>query len=203
MFDQQKLAAALTKAVGKAVAASKLSISDIHIGNDGRFDITYDDKQYVCDLAGAGRCDDKASLVKSGKEPGIASPNGKLEAFIRDWNLWVRDTATGKETQLTSDGGKDFGYATDNAGWLHSDRPVLNWSPDSTAIATYQQDQRQVGDMDLVSTRLGHPGLEQWKYPVPGRCARIHDRAGDHRRRHAPGGAARAPAAAAALEPVR
>ena len=31
--------------------------------------------------------------------------------------LWVRDVATGKETQLTTDGVKDFGYATDNAGW--------------------------------------------------------------------------------------
>jgi dipeptidyl aminopeptidase/acylaminoacyl peptidase len=168
LFDQQKLAAALTKAVGKSVAATRLSISAIHIETDGRFDITYDDKQYVCDLTGAGRCDDKAKLVKTGKEPGIASPNGKLEAFIRDWNLWIRDQATGQETQLTSDGSKDFGYATDNAGWLHSDRPVLNWSPDSTAIATYQQDQRNVADMDLVGTRVGHPKLEQWKYPVPG-----------------------------------
>ncbi|MGA8094233.1 MAG: DPP IV N-terminal domain-containing protein [Steroidobacteraceae bacterium] len=168
VFDQQKLAAALAKAAGKPVAATKLSISAIVIKGTGRYEITYDDKQYVCDLAGAGRCDDKASLVKTGKEPGRVSPNGKLEAFIRDWNLWVRDTTTGKETQLTSDGSKDFGYATDNAGWLHSDRPVLNWSPDSTKIATYQQDQRHVGDMDLVSTRVGHPWLEQWKYPVPG-----------------------------------
>jgi dipeptidyl aminopeptidase/acylaminoacyl peptidase len=168
LFDQQKLAAALTKAVGKSVAATKLSISAIHIDTGGRFDITYVDRQFVCDLTGAGRCDDKAKLVKTGKEPGLASPNGKLEAFIRDWNLWIRDKATGQETQLTSDGSKDFGYATDNAGWLHSDRPVLNWSPDSTAIATYQQDQRNVGDMDLVGTRVGHPKLEQWKYPVPG-----------------------------------
>jgi dipeptidyl aminopeptidase/acylaminoacyl peptidase len=80
----------------------------------------------------------------------------------------VRDRATGEETQLTVDGERDFGYATDNAGWRQSDRPVLNWSPDSTEIATYRQDQRKVGDMDLVSTRIGHPGLKQWKYPLPG-----------------------------------
>src|SRR5437879_6415580 len=29
------------------------------------------------------------------------SPDGKSAAFIRDWNLWVRDIASGKETQLT------------------------------------------------------------------------------------------------------
>jgi len=168
VFDQDELAAALSKVTGKPVAADKLSISAIRIESGGRYEITRDDKQYVCNLTGEAHCDDKAGLVKTGKEPGIVSPDGKLEAFIRDWNLWVRDTATGKETQLTTDGSKDFGYATDNAGWLHSDRPVLNWSPDSTEIATYQQDQRHVGDMDLVGARLGHPVLEQWKYPVPG-----------------------------------
>src|SRR4051812_27456966 len=96
------------------------------------------------------------------------SPDGKRTAFVRDWNLWVRDIATGKETQLTKDGVKDFGYATDNAGWTHSDRPILVWSPDSKKIATYQQDQRNVGEMYLVDTRVGHPKLEAWKYPLPG-----------------------------------
>ncbi len=88
--------------------------------------------------------------------------------FIRDYNLWVRDVATGNETQLTTDGVKDFGYATDNAGWTHSDRPIVLWSPDSKKIATYQQDQRGVGEMYLVHTQVGHPTLEEWKYPLPG-----------------------------------
>ncbi|HEX5461734.1 MAG TPA: DPP IV N-terminal domain-containing protein [Steroidobacteraceae bacterium] len=167
-FDQQKLAAALAKARGKPVDATKLAISDFHIGSDGRYDITLDDTHYLCDLAGVGRCEDRASVVKTGKEPGIVSPDKKLEAFIRDWNLWIRDVGTGRETQLTFDGVKDYGYATDNAGWKKSDRPVLNWSPDSTQIATYRQDQRDLGEMDLVSTRVGHPVLEHWKYPLPG-----------------------------------
>ncbi len=96
------------------------------------------------------------------------SPDGKSVAFVRDWNLWVRDVATGRETPLTTDGVKDFGYATDNAGWTRSDRPILVWSPDSTKIATFQQDQRQVGEMYLVDTKVGHPNLQAWKYPLPG-----------------------------------
>jgi len=63
---------------------------------------------------------------------------------------------------------KDFGYATDNAGWTKSDRPILLWSPDSKKIATFQLDQRKVGEMYLVDTRVGHPHLEAWKYPLPG-----------------------------------
>src|SRR5487761_705444 len=105
------------------------------------------------------------ALAKAIGEPVAAS---KLAAFIRGWNLWVRDLATGRETQLTFDGTKDFGYATDNAGWRQSERPVLNWSADSAAIATYQQDQRNVGEMDLVRPELGHPRLKSWKYPLPG-----------------------------------
>ena len=35
------------------------------------------------------------------------SPDGKKAVYIRDWNLWVRDLATGADKQLTSDGVKD------------------------------------------------------------------------------------------------
>lgn len=103
-----------------------------------------------------------------GAAGGIPSPDGKKVAFIKDWNLWLRDVTTDRETQLTTDGVKDFGYATDNAGWTHSDRAILLWSPDSKKIATFQQDQRHVNDMYLVSTTVGAPRLEAWKYPLPG-----------------------------------
>ena len=96
------------------------------------------------------------------------SPDGSKAVFIRNWNLWMRDVASGRETPLTTDGIKDYGYATDNAGWVHSDRPILLWSPDSKKLATFQQDQRKVGDMFLVRTRVGHPELMAWKYPLPG-----------------------------------
>jgi len=98
----------------------------------------------------------------------VPSPDGTRTAFVRDWNLWVRDLASGREAQLTHDGVKDFGYATDNAGWTRSDRAILVWSPDSKKIATYQQDQRRVGEMYLVDTTVGHPALQAWKYPLPG-----------------------------------
>jgi hypothetical protein len=87
------------------------------------------------------------------------SPDGRRQAFVRDWNLWVRDVASGRETALTTDGVKDFGYATDNAGWARSDRPLLRRSPDAKKIATFQQDQRGVGEMYLVDTVVGHPAL--------------------------------------------
>ncbi|WP_034889611.1 S9 family peptidase [Gillisia sp. Hel_I_29] len=96
----------------------------------------------------------------------VVSPDGTKAAFIRDWNLWIKDLNSDEEFQLTTDGVENFGYATDNAGWRKSDRPVLLWSPDSKKIATYRQDQRHVSDMYLVSTNVGAPKLQQWKYPI-------------------------------------
>src|SRR6185436_10860232 len=32
----------------------------------------------------------------------VTSPDGKRAAFIKDYNLWVRDVATGQEKQLTT-----------------------------------------------------------------------------------------------------
>jgi dipeptidyl aminopeptidase/acylaminoacyl peptidase len=106
----------------------------------------------------------------TGPPPPSMSPDRRKAIFICDWNLWVKDVATGQERQLTTDGVKDFGYATSNAGWVTSAAPALSWSPDSKKIATQQQDERKVGDMYLVETPVngGHPVLRAWKYPLPG-----------------------------------
>ena len=95
------------------------------------------------------------------------SPDGNYEAFRKDNNLWIRTINTDEERQVTFDGEKDFGYATNNAGWVRNERPVLLWSPDSRKIATFQHDGRGVGEMYMVSTEIGRSELEAWKYPLP------------------------------------
>jgi dipeptidyl aminopeptidase/acylaminoacyl peptidase len=123
---------------------------------------------------GGGQAIDKTCGVnvtgQAGPPPPAMSPDGRKAAFICDWNLWVRDLATGQDRQLTTDGAPNFGYATNNAGWRTSAAPALSWSPDSRKIATQQQDERQVGDMYLVETPVngGHPVLRAWKYPLAG-----------------------------------
>jgi dipeptidyl-peptidase 4 len=107
----------------------------------------------------------------AGQPPLSMSPDGKRGVFIRDWNLWVRDIATRTDKQLTHDGVKYFGYATDNAGWASSDRAMVQWSPDSRKIATQQQDERNVGEMYLVPVVVNHPQLTVQKMPLPGDTA--------------------------------
>ena len=173
-FDHAKLAVALSAATGTTYDAHRLPFTDFELSADGQtISFSIQRRRWKCDLV-ADKCSAEGTPPASGQRGrggpanDILSPDKKRAAFIRDFNLWVRDVATGKETQLTTDGVKDFGYATDNAGWIHSDRPVLLWSPDSKRIATFQQDQRGVGEMYLVETKVGHPTLQAWKYPLPG-----------------------------------
>jgi len=184
-FDQQKLAASLSKASGKQYEADMLPFNSISFSADAKSVIfEADGKQWSCNLQ-TYDCKADDSHAKAGRERGrgrrraemeTASPDGKKVAYIKDYNLWVRDIESHKETQLTTDGVKDFGYATDNAGWKHSDAAILRWSPDSKKIATFKQDQRNASDMYLVSTKVGEPKLKAWKYPLPGdkEIAMIH-----------------------------
>ncbi|HXW91384.1 MAG TPA: DPP IV N-terminal domain-containing protein [Terriglobales bacterium] len=169
-FDHAKVAAALSAAAGKSYDAGHLPFTTFEFSTQEKaISFRLLAQEWKCDLE-ADRCvaEGKRGESGHGPNPSAKSPDGKSVAFIRDWNLWLRDIASGKETQLTTDGVKDFGYATDNAGWIHSDNPILLWSPDSKKIATFQQDQRGVGEMYLVETKIGHPKLEAWKYPLPG-----------------------------------
>jgi len=171
IFDHVNLAAALSKAADTVYDAWHLPFLRVEFSADNR-SVTVDAgrRRFTCDRLGES-CTAAVANAETAPRNSVTSPDGKRAAFIRDWNLWVRELATGQETRLSTDGIKDFGYATDNAGWTMSDRPILLWSPDSRKIATFQQDQRHVGEMYLVDTRVGHPQLRAWKYPLPGDTA--------------------------------
>ncbi|MGQ0647677.1 MAG: DPP IV N-terminal domain-containing protein [Gemmatimonadaceae bacterium] len=165
-FDHARLASALTAATGGTVDGNRLPFQTFDLSTDGRsLTATVRDRRATCDLQ-AYTC----TATSTTRPPANASVSrdGKWAVFIRDHNLWTRDLTSGTETPLTTDGVKDFGYATNNAGWVHSDNPVVTWSPDSRQIATFQHDGRGVRDMHLVATNVGIPRLESWKYPLPG-----------------------------------
>ncbi len=166
-FDHERLAAAISAVADTTYEPFALPFATFHPGADGR-SITFDVRmqRYTCDVRDY-RCTTERAEREATFRSGVVSPDGEQVAFIRDFNLWVRETDGGAETQLTTDGIEDFGYATNNAGWTRSARPVLLWSPDSKKIATFQHDGRGVGEMYMVSTNVGHPRLEAWKYPLP------------------------------------
>jgi len=167
-FDHPRMAAAMGVAADTTFDALDLPVDSI--GPAGR---------RVVATFGAGgrvlRCENYVcAAIESDAESGeflrdaSVSPDGRKAAFIRDHNLWVRDLATGTETALATDGVEDFGYATNNAGWIRRASPVLLWSPTSDRIATFQHDGRGVGEMYMATTTVGRPELAAWKYPLPG-----------------------------------
>jgi len=170
-FDAKALADAMNAAAGgkgRPVQADKLPPMKVKRNADGSLTLTslFGGNAFRCEVTACTAV--AQAKAKSGSEPGAASPDGSREAFVRDWNLWLRDVASGKETQLTFDGKPDYGYATDNAGWKHTDNAVVVWSPDGSKLATFQQDQRKTSTMTLVDTGVGAPKVEQWKYPFAG-----------------------------------
>jgi dipeptidyl aminopeptidase/acylaminoacyl peptidase len=164
LLDSSRLVAALAEFSDEKIEQEDLNLSGLELSADGdQLEFNFDSQIYTLNL-------DSYVLNQTSESPAneYLSPNGRLAAFIEGHNLWVRDTNSNQLTQLTFDGEENYGYATNNAGWLRDDGPVLLWSPDSRKIATFRHDGREVEEMYLYSTRVGHVELDAWKYPLPG-----------------------------------
>ena len=167
-FDHEKLAKILSVEIGQELKANALPISNVFFSEDVKqLHFTAFSQKYFYKVKENTLFQDPAERESTDSNEHV-SPNGKLAAYIKDYNLWIRNLDTNKSMQVTFDGKQDYGYATNNAGWTKNDGAVLKWSPNSDKIATFQQDARGVGMMYLTSTNVGHPKLEAWKHPLPG-----------------------------------
>lgn len=162
LFDAEQVVDALSAFTDEELDGQDLSLSRLQLeGNTLQF--AFEGDSYSLGL-------NDYSLNQLGEIPSAEylSPDGSKAAYIDAYNLWLRDTLSNELTQLTFDGEENYGYATNNAGWIRDDGPVLLWSPDSSKIATFRHDGRNVGEMYLYSTEVGHVELDAWKYPLPG-----------------------------------
>ncbi len=163
-FDHQKLAAALANVTKQEVDHKKLPFNAFKLIDKNLISLEIDDKPYQCQLE-TYLCQLNKDSVKSNE---FIAPNGLHAVYIQDHNLWLRNLNDNSEKKLTTDGVKDFAYGTNNAGWVRDEKPVVKWSPDSTKLTTFKHDGRNVGEMGIVSTEVGHPKIDVWKYPLPG-----------------------------------
>lgn len=164
-FDHRRLADSLSALREGDLDPNSLSLRSLELSEGGTL-LAYELRgdRYQTNLSTY----ETVAMQAKKKNLEILSPDGKKAAYIKDHNLWVRHTETGEHTQLTTDGKEHYGYATNNAGWYRNDRPVLLWGPNSEQIATFRHDGREVGEMYLYNTKVGHSELERWKYPLPG-----------------------------------
>ena len=166
-FDHGRLANAIENATDSAANPENLRLQNLRFYDDAttiRFE--REESVWRCSLQTY-----ECSLVRAVKSPvpnSVTSPDGTLAAYIEENNLWVQVIETDERIQLTTDGGHNYGYATDNHGWRRSDRPLMKWSPNSKKISTFRQDEREVGTMTLWRTREGRPEADIWPYALPG-----------------------------------
>ena len=89
------------------------------------------------------------------------------EAFVKDWNLYVK-TADGKTHQVSTDGSRELQYGLS----VHRDefgiRKGTFWSPKGRLLAFYRMDQSMVTDYPLVDINHRVAQLAPEKYPMAG-----------------------------------
>lgn len=166
-FDHARLAASLGTALDTTFQPLQLPFTSFSFV-DGRQAISFQARGTLwrCDLRDYQCTESRERRV--GVRNAVTSPDGRLAAFIRDHDIWVRDLETGNDTRITTDGEEHYGYGTDSQGWRTGATPILLWSPDSRMIATYRLDERDVGEMHLLRTAEPRPRLQTWKYALPG-----------------------------------
>jgi dipeptidyl-peptidase-4 len=98
------------------------------------------------------------------------SPDGKFVSFVRDHNLWLVNLADGQERAVSSGGTEEIRKG--ELDWVYPEELEIKtaywWSPDSSAIAYLEMDERKVSQYPLVdfSSPSGEAELE--RYPVAG-----------------------------------
>lgn len=123
---------------------------------------------YVYDLSTS-----KLTKLSSGGKQRLASfsPKGDQVAFVRDNNIFIKNLASGKETQVTSDGlyNNIINGATD---WVYEEEFSFSrawfWSPDGSKLAYYRFDESKVKEYDMVKYDSLYPTIYKYKYPKAG-----------------------------------
>ena len=124
----------------------------------------------------------------NGPARGGRSPDGKYEAFVRDHNLFLRDTNSKEELALTTDGTDKDTYHRDASRargvgmqFTATDAPAnvgeVYWSPDSKhviAMRTHSVPERSVYEVDSAPRDQVQPKLTSYPYYKPGDDIPVH-----------------------------
>lgn len=172
LFDQQKMAAALTEKAGREINAYNLPLQNcrLNISLDTlRFQL--DGKFWAYSIKN-NRLLDEGAIPPRGKERHwmevddekdgrpVTSPDGKWTAFIKNDNVYVREMATDKEKQLSQDGTLSNYYSS-----------YIQWSPDSKSVVSCRirpVEKRYVYYVESSPADQAQPKLHKQEYAKPG-----------------------------------
>ena len=174
-FDHQKLAAALSAAAGVKYPALNLPFQAIaFVDNEAALEFDAGDFKWRCTLAdyacknvgpaarrrGGGGGSPFVTPPAPPQEP-KASPDGKWEAFIKNYNVWLRSRDKKDEFALSWEGTEGDAYA-----WSS-----ISWAPDSKKIAAYRIRpgyRRLIQYVESSPADQLQPKYYTYAYPKPG-----------------------------------
>lgn len=172
LFNHKALAEALAKATGKDVKPGALYLDRLSVDKAGGcLNFVFNNHNWRYNIAGDGKLDDCGELPKvkqrhwmevddeKDAEP-VASPDGRYTAFVRENNIWVRETVTGKERQLSVDGTLGNYYSA-----------YIRWSPDGKKVAACKirpAEKRYVYYVESSPSDQLQPKLHKQEYAKPG-----------------------------------
>ena len=173
-FDHERLAATLGGVLDEEFDPAELPFYGIEI-DGGRVRVVVKEQRIEVALDTYA-----ATILGPAHASEARSPDGRWSVGLRDHNLYLRDSATNEERQLTTDGTEAFSYGTppdasanrvmqENLGFTAP--PLVVWSPDSTRFLTHRLDQRDLELMHLVRSAPpdgGRPKPMTYRYAMVG-----------------------------------
>ena len=148
-FDHAAIASSLSSSIGRAIDARNLPFTAITFAADGHsFEVTVDTVRFTCAVDESRCARAQAAGGRGGRGGGGAgrfggglygdaaqsnnaprpSPDGTLEAAVRNFNVSVRAVGARDWTPLSTDGSEANAYAIQS----------ISWSPDSKKLAAYR-----------------------------------------------------------------
>jgi len=172
-FDQARFAAALTQITGKKHDPLNLPVGNILFSERrSSFAFIYDEYNWICNLKDYSIV--KGDRVTPRRANGlidwsfrdelsngpVASPDKLWIAFIRDYNVWIRQVSDSNEYQLSYDGGLGEYYSS-----------FIKWSPDSRFLTTNRVRPAEKHFIHYIESSPANriqPRHYSFEYPKPG-----------------------------------
>ncbi len=161
-FDQQAIAKRIGEKIDQAVSPDSLHLHDLKFAaNKKSINFRLKDERIFIELSGytitkAEKIEAKTPAYESG------SPDQKWTVSLKDYNLYLKNTETGEESALTTDGMEKYEYANPADNWeklidvskgdSYDPHIDIRWSDDSKKFVTYKIDRRKVGLMYLYQS---------------------------------------------------
>ena len=174
VFDHSRLAAVLSTANDTSYLAEKLPFSSFDFGDDGEnervIEFQMDRRRWECDIV-QYQCTAGDSVPRG--TTFVESPDKRWEAFVHEYNLWVRPMEGADSVPLTNDGIEGHAYgitAPRPTATIRGTggRPQVRWAPDSRRLLVTRTDERGVEQMHVISMTHQRPKLYSYPYALPG-----------------------------------